>query len=338
MKLKPVTGLYFTNLSIGFKNGRKFRQLGGLLNASAKQGELIALIGPNGVGKSTFIRTLANLQPPISGQILIDGYDLMNLSRNQLAKKVSIVTTELYRTSKLKVADLVALGRFPYSNWIIGTSDEDIKIIEDSLNHVNMLGLANRDIVELSDGEYQRAMIARAIAQDTPVLMLDEPTAFLDLANKYAIATLLWNLTRIKNKAILFSTHDINIAMHYADLFWVLTEEGLKSGTPEDLLLDGTLENLFKNQNVYFDSETVQFRIKRPQAAPIQLYGTGFEYQITKMAVERLGFEVSCNNSPELSVKVIRTVEAVKWEVTYLNSITGYETIYDLQLALKKLN
>jgi iron complex transport system ATP-binding protein len=336
MEFDSINGLTIQNLAIGYHKGSETHQLGGIINAHAKPGSLISLIGPNGVGKSTLIRTICQLHPSLSGQIIINSIDSAKLSRLQMAKTISLVSTDLYRSSKLKVADLVELGRFPHGSWFSGLSSNDNNCIKISMDQVNISSLAQRDITELSDGEYQRAMIARALAQDTPIVLLDEPTAFLDLANKFSMVSLLWNLTRNNQKTILFSTHDINIAMQFADVFWVLTKDGLKAGAPEDLIIDGTLEDLYTGTSVFFDSSTLQFRNKKNKRVPIQVIGTGKEFQFTLMALDRLGFDTDCNNSPALTVKIIATKQTTVWKFAHGNNILEFNSIYELQEALRE--
>ncbi|MFA6403622.1 MAG: ABC transporter ATP-binding protein [Salinivirgaceae bacterium] len=336
MEIDSINGLTIKNLAIGYHKDSETHQLGGIINAQAKPGSLIALIGPNGVGKSTLIRTICQLHPSLAGQVIINSVDSAKLSRIQMAKTISLVSTDLYRSSKLKVADLVELGRFPHGSWFSGLSAYDKNCIKISMEQVNISSLAQRDITELSDGEYQRAMIARALAQDTPIVLLDEPTAFLDLATKFSMVSLLWNLTRNNQKSILFSTHDINIAMQFADVFWVLTKDGLKVGAPEDLLIDGTLEDLYTGTSVFFDSSTLQFRNKKTKLVPIQVIGTGKEYQFTLMALDRLGFDTDCNNSQALTVKIIATKQTTVWKFAHGNNTLEFNSIYELQEALRE--
>jgi iron complex transport system ATP-binding protein len=335
--MEPInaTGINLKNLTIGYRKGNNNLAIGGLLNANAKPGQLIALIGPNGVGKSTLIRTICQLQPSLSGQILINDLDLKTLARNEIAKNISLVSTDLYRTSKLKVSDLVELGRFPHGSWFSGITAVDKQIIQNSMVQVNMDSLSSRDITELSDGEYQRTMIARALAQDTQIVLLDEPTAFLDLANKFSIVSLLWNLTRTNQKTIVFSTHDINIALQYADVFWILTDKGLHVGAPEDLILDGTLENLYSGSGVFFDSDTSQFRNKKTKSVPIKVEGEGSELQLTKMALDRLGFDTNCNNTATLSVHVSKTMRTMIWKFSNRDQMAEYTSINELQKELR---
>jgi iron complex transport system ATP-binding protein len=328
--------LIIENLVIGYTDKKKKIALGAPIQASAKSGELIALIGPNGVGKSTLIKTLCNLQAAHSGIIAIDGISHLHLSRNIFAKKISLVSTEMVRFSKLSVADVVALGRFPYGTWYQNTTSADQHIITEALQNVGMLGFKQREITGLSDGEYQRVMIARALAQDTPILILDEPTAFLDLANKYAVVHLLWKLARTKNKIILFSTHDINVAMQFADLFWVMTSAKLKTGAPEDLLLDHTIEQLYNDSQLVFDSESSQFKIQHNNTYNIHIHGNKHHFSITKMALERMGFLVDCNKNCDLVVSIVEHDQQLCWRLNNTGN-SEFKSIYELQQYLMML-
>jgi iron complex transport system ATP-binding protein len=324
------------NLQIGYKEGKKARVLSDSINTHAKQGELIALIGPNGAGKSTFLRSICQLQPVLHGEIYLQGLNAKQLNRNQIAKQVSLVSTELQRTSRLKVIDLVGLGRFPYGNWYSGINANDIQIIKHSLEQVGMLSFADRYITELSDGEFQRVMIARALTQDTPIVVLDEPTAFLDLANKFSVVQLLWKLCREQQKTIIYSTHDINIALQYADVFWVLTQMKLHKGAPEDLLLNHTIEHLFSDHNLVFDINSSQFVKRNKFNYNVHIQGDGVAYQITKMALDRLGISSYSNKPPKLTVSISGGENDLNWIIN--NDVKqNYTSIYQLQSALKKL-
>ncbi len=337
--MEPRTSypIIIDGLVIGYQDASTAKILSNPISVKATSSELIALIGPNGAGKSTLLRSLCNIQPALGGKIYFRDMDSDKLSRTQLAQHVSLVTTELQRTSRLRVFDLVSLGRFPYGNWYTNVNTDDRNIIFQSLEQVGMSEFAERFITELSDGEFQRVMISRALAQDTPIIILDEPTAFLDLANKFSTVQLLWNLCRKQNKTIIYSTHDINIALQYADVFWVLNNENLLYGAPEDLLLDKTIERLFQKNNLKFDPETSQFIKKKNYNHNIHIQGSGSDYNITRMALERLGFSVDCNNSPEMVVTIYRKADEISWELKIGDKKQNLASIYQLQSVLREL-
>ena len=258
------------NLSIGYseKGGKKIIKKD--INLNALHGELVALIGGNGVGKSTLLRTLAGFQPFLSGNVLVKGKDLSNYREKELASLLSFVSTEIIRVSNLSVFDLVALGRYPHTNWSGRLNEEDRQKVEEALEMVGLQGYENRMINYISDGERQKTMIARTLAQDTDIILLDEPTAFLDLSNKYEIVHILHRLAGERGKTILFSTHDLTTAIAECDRIWLMLEEEVKEGSPEDLILDGSFSSLFHKKNLYFDTEKGDYRIiKEPAKKPL---------------------------------------------------------------------
>lgn len=193
------------------------------------EGELTALIGRNGTGKSTLLRAIAALNNKYGGTILIDGSPLRDLSPAQLARRLAFVNTERTRIPNLRCRDVVAMGRAPYTNWIGRLSDADEKIIADSLQAIGMADYADRTMDRMSDGECQRVMIARALAQDTPNILLDEPTSFLDLPNRYRLVELLGKLAHDHHKCILFSTHELDIALRRTDRIALLADRRLRN-------------------------------------------------------------------------------------------------------------
>ncbi len=215
--------LEIQNLTLGYGKNILLRNI----SAKASPGELIALAGRNGSGKSTLIRAMTGLQKPLAGRILTDGLDIGSLPRETAARKVSIVNTDRVRIPWLKCRDLVALGRAPWTGWTGRLSDRDEEAVSEALELTGMTDFAMRSMDSMSDGECQRIMIARALAQDTPLLVLDEPTAFLDLPGRHQITDLLARLAAEKGKTVIFSTHDIGIALQRADRFWILDRDGL---------------------------------------------------------------------------------------------------------------
>ena len=225
-------------------------------------GEFTALIGRNGTGKSTLLRTIAGLAKPMDGYITLDGVRIENMSRAQVASKISFVSTDEVRVSNLKVSDVVSLGRAPYTNWIGSLTTEDKRMVVRSLELVGMNSFSHKSIDTLSDGERQRVMIARALAQDTPVILLDEPTAFLDLPNKYEICLLLRELAHKEGKCIIFSTHDLNMALELCDCVAMIDSGKVYYGTTESLIAGGDLQRLFDGTPLVFDQASRNVKLK----------------------------------------------------------------------------
>lgn len=209
------------DISIGYSSRTLLRDA----NTHFEPGETVALLGRNGSGKSTLLRSIAGLETPLAGTVEINGTDIFTMKPLQRASTVSFVTTERRRIANLKVEDLVALGRAPYTNWIGRMQEEDSEIVATSLERVAMAHMAQRSVERLSDGELQRVMIARALAQQTPVMLLDEPTAFLDMPSRFELVELLTTLARTENKCIIFSTHELDIAQNYCDKIALIDNE-----------------------------------------------------------------------------------------------------------------
>lgn len=223
------------DLSIGYKlhNG-KTKTIASHINASVKSGMLTCLIGRNGTGKSTLLRTMTGFIPPLEGQVILEGRDLSMLSATERARIISIVLTERPETDNITVNELVGMGRLPYTNFWGTLQEEDRQIVDDAMQMIGIYELRNRKIGTLSDGEKQKAMIGKAIAQQTPVIILDEPTAFLDYPSKQETMLLLHQLAQELNKTIFLSTHDLNIAYQVADKIWCMgNDDGLRIGDEE---------------------------------------------------------------------------------------------------------
>ena len=225
-------------------------------------GTLAALIGRNGTGKSTLLRAIAGLGPTAAGAISLCGKPLAELTPQQRAATISFVTTDKVRIANLSCEDVVSLGRAPYTNWIGRMQEEDRAIVERSLRLVGMADFARKTMDRMSDGECQRVMIARALAQDTPVILLDEPTAFLDLPNRYALATLLRELAHEQHKCILFSTHDLDIALSLCDTVALIDPPTLHSLPADEMVGSGYLERLFSGERAQFDPSTRSVRLR----------------------------------------------------------------------------
>lgn len=238
-----------------------------LENASATlaNGELIALLGRNGSGKSTLLRTIAGLTHPISGSIAIDGHDIATLHPEAAARLVSLVTTECAQVPNLRCRDVVALGRAPYTNWIGRLQADDWALVDEALTLLDLSALAYTPIDRISDGECQRVMIARALAQDTPVILLDEPTSFLDLPNRYELGILLRRLAHERDKCVLFSTHELDIALSLCDSIALIDNPFLHHLPTSEMVTRKHIERLFRNDTVTFDPRTLRITIHDKQ-------------------------------------------------------------------------
>lgn len=220
------------------------------INQPLEAGQMVCLLGSNGVGKSTILRTLAGFLPPLSGKVLIDGRDLTLLSPSQRSRAVSVVLTERVEVPYMKVEDLVGMGRTPYTGFFGTLNREDKKIVGEAIEMVGIKDLAQRTIDTLSDGERQKAMLAKAIAQQTPVILLDEPTAFLDFHAKISTLRLMLRLAHESNKTILLSTHDVEMAIRLSDALWIVQDGNILSGTTASLTEDGTLESFLHEDGI----------------------------------------------------------------------------------------
>ena len=250
----------FDNIRLGYGN----RTLIENLSATVERGALTALVGRNGTGKSTLLRAIAQLGEVLSGEILLDGRPLQTLAPSEMASMVAFVTTDKVRIANLRCRDVVALGRAPYTNWIGRMQEQDKAIVEQALESVGMSDYADKTMDRMSDGECQRIMIARALAQQTPMILLDEPTAFLDMPNRYELCTLLRRLAHEEQKCILFSTHELDIALSLCDAIALIAPPELHILPTDDMVRSGHIERLFTTGIVAFDpaSRTVSVKNK----------------------------------------------------------------------------
>ena len=258
--LEPVMST--RGLSIGYSAGKRKTILSRNLDLCIEASSVICLLGQNGIGKSTLIRTLSRMQPALDGDIFLEGESIYSVTQNELAKKIGLVLTERIPESNLTVYEMVALGRQPYTNWIGKMNQEDENLVSRALKGAQLEELADMRCDELSDGQLQRAMICRAVAQDTKLILLDEPTAHLDIQHKIETFQLLKKLAVELGRSILISTHEVQLATQMADVLWLMNAEGIVSGSPEDLINEGRINELFDRNTIHFDKETRQFRFK----------------------------------------------------------------------------
>ena len=325
-----------SDLYVGYRKGRENISLLEGINVHIQKGELIAILGRNGTGKSTLLRTICGLQEPISGKIIIQGIPIRDLSLIERAKKVSFVSTEPIHVSHMRIVDLVALGRAPYTGWMGKLTVQDQKIISEAISATGLSEKQDAYIDELSDGERQRAMIARALSQDTDIIYLDEPTAFLDVINRYDIFRLLHTLTRQKEKTIIFSTHDLQIALSESDRILLLENKCIVHGAPEDLLLSNEIMILFDSEHLEFNRENASLSLKKKLTNEIGIEGTDSpELTFTMKALERLGFRVFHNKNMLPAVIIRQTKEQTTWILQKKSGTSEFYSIYDLSLHLR---
>lgn len=293
------------NLSIGYLNKKSKKIVSENINSTISSGELTCLLGANGIGKSTLLRTLTGFQPKLSGSIFIQQKEIEEYSEKHLASLVSVVLTEKFDIKNMTSQELIGLGRSPYTGFWGNLSKEDERIVDEAIALVKIENLASRMIHTLSDGERQKVMIAKALAQDTPIILLDEPTAFLDFPSKVEVMQLLHQLSRKTNKTIFLSTHDLELALQIADKIWLMDKEnGIKIGTPEDLSIDGSLSNFFARKGIVFDQNSGLFRVANDCEKEIKVTGHGFLYSMVRKALLREGIMVNRNIESEPYIEI----------------------------------
>ena len=251
-----------TNLCIGYSSKKETKTIASNINLTLKKGELIALIGANGIGKSTLLRTLIGIQSPLSGNVVLNGKNIFDYDTISFAQNLSIVLTEKLPPSNLTVFEIIALGRQPYTNWLGKLSENDILKINEAMELTQIASLAEKKHYEISDGQLQNVLVARALAQDTPLIILDEPTTHLDLMHKVSLFKLLKKLAKETNKCILFSTHDIDMAIQISDEMIIMTSDNVVQDQPCDFISKGNFETLFKDENIVFDNQKGKFIIQ----------------------------------------------------------------------------
>ena len=250
------------NLAVGYSKKGDNLIIADRINFSIKKGELVGLVGANGIGKSTLLRTLTGMQAALKGDVFLNGKNISDYSAFQLATRLSVVLTEAPASKNLSVLELVSLGRQPYTNWMGSLSEADKKAIQFALNATETESLANRKCFELSDGQMQRVAIARALAQDTPLIILDEPTTHLDIYHRAYILKLLKKLASETQKTILFSTHEIDLAIQLTDKMLVMAKNETYFDDPCQLIEAGRFDTLFPKETIDFDGKTGRFKIK----------------------------------------------------------------------------
>lgn len=321
-----------SNLAIGH---RKDQALLRDIHLTVRPGEMVALIGRNGTGKSTLLKSMIGLLPLIEGSCILDGVNLQSYEPRLRARKVSYVASHVSQLPSISVKELVSLGRMPFTGFMGRLSSKDQKRIERALEEVRMTSFAERKLEHLSDGERQRSMIARALAQDAPLMVLDEPSAFLDIPNTYDLIQLLSGF-RDQGKSVVYSTHDLSTAMHCADKIWVIYRDQILEGAPEDLGMAGLYDGLFESEDIKYDQLSGRFRYLSEVKGSVKLSGVeGTELLWTRNALERLGFQL--DESAAIQIQVTPAEAGTKWMLQREGESHEFNKLYNLARFLKHI-
>lgn len=324
MKQRGDVYLSTDDLRIGYARKGQTNLLFEKLNLSLRAGEMVCFMGPNGAGKSSLLRTLAGLQAPLSGKIRLT----TPTGREARAKQIAVVLTDRINTLNLTVEEIISFGRYPYLGWNIRLTETDKAIIKTAIGQVRLTGILRKKVYELSDGQLQMVMIARALAQGTSIILLDEPTAHLDLNNRLEIMNLLRDLARDTQKAILLATHELDLALQTADIVWLTgNNRDILQGLPEDLVLNGAFDDIFQLKG--FDLRTGKIRHQPYRDVNIRLSGEGAGYLWTKNALERNGFNVS-RDAGDVRITLVEEGTSLKWITEKNNSVEQVDSLQRL--------
>lgn len=321
------------NLDIGYRMGTgNTHTVHRAINMALHAGELTCLLGANGAGKSTLIRTLSGSQPPLSGTILINGIPLQHIRKNELSRLIGVVLTDKTSIGGLTVREVVELGRQPHTGFFGRLSPHDHNIVTESLESCGIMDKATRFIASLSDGERQKVMIAKALAQECPIVLLDEPTAFLDIVSRIEIMSLLHRIATEHDRTILLSTHDIEQALVLGDRLWLLSHnKGLETGVTEDLILSGRLDNLFPNTDIHFDPLHGCYypTVRQEQTITVECPDeTLRHWTINLLNRNGLGANINHDTAPHGPKLEIRSTQEILWIDLGQNEIfTSFEAL-----------
>lgn len=321
------------DLSIGYSSKKDTKIVAEHITSTIFSGELTCLLGSNGIGKSTLLRTLIAFQPKLSGKISIQGKNIEAYSEKDLSRLISVVLTEKFDIKNMTARELIGLGRSPYTGFWGTLNKEDEAIVDNLISLVKIENLASRMVDTLSDGERQKVMIAKALAQETPIILLDEPTAFLDFPSKVEIMQLLHRLSRKTNKTIFLSTHDLDLALQIADKIWLMDKQsGIKTGTPEDLAIDGSLSNFFARKGIVFDRSTGLFRIENDYYKEIKVLGHGQKLTMVRKALLRNGIISTRDAKSEYHIEI------ENGQIRLHHDNNSYIVVETIEELLEKIN
>ena len=323
--------MHTQSLTIGYTEGRTNKVLQENINLSLSSGEIISLMGQNGVGKTTFLKTLSGLHKGISGSVLHQDRLIDEFSKSALAKQISVVLTEKPFAAHLSVIELIALGRHPYSNWLGRLSTSDKQAIDVAMNQTNINYLARKKLYQLSDGQFQKVMIARALAQETDLIILDEPTAHLDLSNKIEIMLLLKSIAG-NGKGVLIATHDLQVSLQLSDRLWLFNfNRPVLDGCPEDLILQGAIDQTLFPVNNNIDLTTGTVKRLDERKGNVLLQGDPTMVHWTAQALQRNGYAVNKDTNSLISINCIDCI----WKLESKDTSTSFDSIKDLLMHLK---
>jgi len=353
--------LELRDVEVGYREvGRESLTIAGPLHLPVERGEFICLLGPNGSGKSTLLRTISNSQAALAGAVLMDGEPLDGIKRRELARRIAVVLTDPLQSWALTGHELVALGRLPHVSWTGRLTAADEAAVRDALLRARATELASRPVQELSDGERQRVLLARALAQQACLLLLDEITAFLDLPHRLEVMRLLAELVAAREHSVILSTHDLELALRTADRIWLLPGDGrLVDGAPEDLVLSGDIHRAFARFGVRFDPELGHFDWEVPERGAVGLAGDGLHAWWTERALRRQGFRVERVRSggggeggatpvppatsappptlaPLATVATVSVMEERRWTVEQAGAVLECASIAEMIRALRR--
>ena len=317
--------LHIENLTIGYQNGSKTFSVSSNLNATLGESELICILGPNGIGKSTFIKTIAGIQKPISGNVKVNGVNVYDIPNNKRANLLSVVLTGRPSNNLITVRELVELGRYAHTDWKHSLSREDKHIVDEAIEAVGLEVDSDKLVVELSDGNAQKAMIACTLAQNANLILLDEPTVHLDIRNKAMILQLLVDLTKNHKKSILLSSHDLNMMSQIADKLWLFKADEIVAGTPEDLMITGKIDEILGSEELKLDH-------LRKERLHVALHGNENDIYWMSRALRRKGYKIDEHSN--ITIKV----DKEKYHIGDANNSSVFHSIEDILNWLDELD
>lgn len=330
-----IASMETRKLSVGYPGpGKRPHAVVEGIDISLRAGEFVCLLGPNGAGKSTLIRTLSGMLPPLAGTVSLLGMPLAGCDARALARHLGLVLTDKTGVGLMRVFTLVSMGRHPYTDWRGRLSKDDQQAVWRAIREVGVEKLANRAVCELSDGEKQKVMIARALAQEPEIMILDEATAFLDLPRRVELMHLLRKMAQNGHQAILLSTHDLDLALRYADRLWLLPPGGpLMAGIPEDMVLSDAFGDVFSGPGIHFDKGSGAFTMENRHRGSVGLNGNGVCAMWTYRALERTGYRVDVGGQAKVCVKVMEGANN-SWVIRGEDGV--YFSLEDLLAALAR--